>query len=79
MARSNGADNSLGLLNDVGLLDDRLVAAHFCLVDDEDIQCTVDANASVAHCPSIFCYWNTDGDAQWTPVPELRVAGETWV
>ncbi|WP_435186659.1 amidohydrolase family protein [Halobellus sp. EA9] len=75
MARSNGAEDSLGLLNDVGLLDDRLVAAHFRLADDEDIQRTADADAWVAHCPSIFCYWNTGDDVQWTPVPELRSAG----
>nr|WP_238705269.1 amidohydrolase family protein [Natrinema pallidum] len=37
MARSNGAKDSIALLNDVGLLDDRLVAAHFRLADDEDI------------------------------------------
>ncbi|MDB2237977.1 amidohydrolase family protein [Halorubrum ezzemoulense] len=75
MARSNGAEDSLALLDDVGLLDDRLVAAHFRLADDEDIQRTAEADASVAHCPSIFCYWNTGGDVQWTPVPELRAAG----
>jgi len=75
MARSNGAEDSLDLLDDVGLLDDRLVAAHFRLADDEDIRRTADADASVAHCPSIFCYWNTDSDVQWTPVPELREAG----
>jgi 5-methylthioadenosine/S-adenosylhomocysteine deaminase len=75
MARSNGAADSLSLLDDVGLLDEQLVAAHFRLADDEDIERTADANASVAHCPSIFCYWNTAGDVQWTPVPELRSAG----
>ncbi|WP_135823661.1 amidohydrolase family protein [Halorussus ruber] len=75
MARANGAEDSLTLLDDVGLLDDRLVAAHFRLADDEDIRRTAESGASVAHCPSIFCYWNTDGDVQWTPVPELRAAG----
>ncbi len=75
MARSNGAEDSLDLLDDVGLLDDRLLAAHFRLADDEDVRRTAEADASVAHCPSIFCYWNTDGDVQWTPVPELRAAG----
>ncbi len=75
MARSNGAKDSLDLLDDVGLLDDRLVAAHFRLADDEDIQRTAEADASVAHCPSIFSYWNTGSDVQWTPVPELRAAG----
>jgi cytosine/adenosine deaminase-related metal-dependent hydrolase len=74
MARANGAEDSLDLLDDVGLLDDRLVAAHFRLADDEDIRRTAEADASVAHCPSIFSYWNTDGDVQWTPVPELRAA-----
>jgi len=75
MARSNGANDSLDLLDDVGLLDDRLVAAHFRVADDEDIRRTAEADASVAHCPSIFSYWNTGSDVQWTPVPELRAAG----
>ncbi|ELZ36348.1 cytosine deaminase-like metal-dependent hydrolase [Halorubrum saccharovorum DSM 1137] len=75
MARSNGANDSLDLLDDVGLLDDRLVAAHFRIADDEDIRRTAEADASVAHCPSIFSYWNTGSDVQWTPVPELRAAG----
>jgi len=75
MARSNGAEDSIDLLDDVGLLGDRLVAAHFCLADDADIRRTADADASVAHCPSVFSYWNTDDDVQWTPVPELRAAG----
>ncbi|MDS0473489.1 amidohydrolase family protein [Natrinema sp. 1APR25-10V2] len=75
MARSNGAKDSLDLLDDVGLLNDRLVAAHFRLADDKDIRRTAEADASVAHCPSIFSYWNTDGDVQWTPVPELRAVG----
>ncbi|WP_434523102.1 amidohydrolase family protein [Halorubrum sp. AS12] len=75
MARSNGAKDSLDLLDDVGLLNDRLVAAHFRLADDDDIRRTADAGASVAHCPSVFCYWNPGGDIQWTPVPELRAAG----
>jgi cytosine/adenosine deaminase-related metal-dependent hydrolase len=75
MARANGSEDSIGLLDDVGLLDDRLVAAHFRLADDEDIQRTAAVNASVAHCPSIFSYWNPDPETQWTPVPELRTAG----
>ncbi|WP_135366662.1 amidohydrolase family protein [Halosimplex halophilum] len=75
MARSNGAEDSLALLDDVGLLDDRLVAAHFRVADDEDIARTAEAEASVAHCPSVFAYWNPDAEMQWTPVPELRAAG----
>ncbi|TKX82487.1 N-ethylammeline chlorohydrolase, partial [Halorubrum sp. SS5] len=58
MARSNGASDSLDLLDEVGLLNEQLVAAHFRLADDDDIQRTANANASVAHCPSVFAYWN---------------------
>jgi cytosine/adenosine deaminase-related metal-dependent hydrolase len=75
MARANGGKDSLDLLDDVGLLDDRLVAAHFRVADGADIERTAEADASVAHCPSVFCYWNPDAEMQWTPVPELRDAG----
>ncbi|WP_436930819.1 amidohydrolase family protein [Halosimplex halobium] len=75
MARSNGADDSLALLEEVGLLDDRLFGAHYRMADDEDVRRTAQAGAGVGHCPSIFCYWNPDPDVQWTPVPELRSAG----
>ncbi|WP_254820843.1 amidohydrolase family protein [Haloglomus halophilum] len=74
MARANGGTDSLGLLDEVGLLDDRLVAAHFRVADEADIERTAEADASVAHCPSVFCYWNPDAEMQWTPVPELREA-----
>ena len=75
MARANGGTDSIGLLDDVGLLDDRLIAAHFRVADEEDVQRTAEADAAVAHCPSVFCYWNPNGETQWTPVPELRAAG----
>lgn len=75
MARANGAEDSLDLLDDVGLLEDRLIAAHFRMANDKDVRRTSTANASIAHCPSVFCYWNPDSDAQWSPVPELRAAG----
>jgi cytosine/adenosine deaminase-related metal-dependent hydrolase len=74
MARANGADDSLGLLEEIGLLDDRLLGAHYRLADEDDIQRTATAGVSVAHCPSIFSYWNPDAETQWTPVPELRSA-----
>ena len=77
MARANGAADSVGLLEEMGLLDERLVAAHFRVADDEDLRRTAAAGASVAHCPSVFCYWNPSPDMQWTPVPELRDAGVT--
>ncbi len=52
MARANGAVDSLDLLADVGLLDDRLIAAHFRVADADDVRRVAAANASVAHCPS---------------------------
>jgi 5-methylthioadenosine/S-adenosylhomocysteine deaminase len=75
MARANGAEDSIRLLDEVGLLDDRLLAAHFRVADGEDVRRTAAAGASVAHCPSVFCYWNPSPEMQWTPVPELRAAG----
>ena len=77
MARANDADDSLALLDEVGLLDDRLVAAHFRVADEADIERMAANDASVAHCPSIFCYWEPDGETEWTPVPTLREAGTT--
>lgn len=77
MARANDAADSVALLDDIGLLDDRLVAAHFRVADDHDIERIADNDAAVAHCPSIFCYWNPDESTQWTPVPSLRKAGAT--
>ncbi|MEZ3114588.1 amidohydrolase family protein [Halobaculum sp. MBLA0147] len=75
IARSNGGADSLALLEDVGLLDDRLVGAHYLTAEDADVDRTAEAGASVVHCPSVFCHWNPDSDVQWTPVPELRDAG----
>lgn len=75
MARANGAADSLALLDELGLLDDRLLAAHFRVADEADVRRTAAADAAVAHCPSVFCYWNPDAEMQWTPVPELRAAG----
>ncbi|MFC7043894.1 amidohydrolase family protein [Halonotius sp. GCM10025705] len=75
IARSNGATDSLDLLEDTGLLNDRLLAAHFRVADEQDIQRTANADAGVAHCASIFSYWNPDAGMQWTPVPDLLDAG----
>lgn len=77
MARANDADDSLALLDEVGLLDERLVAAHFRVADEKDIERMTAHGASVAHCPSVFCYWEPDGETEWTPVPALREAGTT--
>jgi 5-methylthioadenosine/S-adenosylhomocysteine deaminase len=75
MARANGASDSLGLLEEVGLLDERLLAGHFRAADPQDVQRAARAGISVAHCPSTLIYWNHDADARWTPVPALREAG----
>ncbi|WP_435065067.1 amidohydrolase family protein [Halobaculum sp. EA56] len=75
VARSSGGDDSLDLLDEVGLLNDRLVGAHYRVADEEDIERTAEAGVSVVHCPSVFCHWNVDPDMQWTPVPQLRAAG----
>jgi 5-methylthioadenosine/S-adenosylhomocysteine deaminase len=75
VARSSGGEGSLELLDEVGLLNDRLMGAHYRVADAEDIERTAESGASVAHCPSIFCHWNVDPEMQWTPVPELRAAG----
>ncbi|WP_459194048.1 amidohydrolase family protein [Halosimplex sp. J119] len=75
MARANGAGDSLDLLDDVGLLDERLVAGHFRVASDDDVRRASNADATVAHCPSVFCYWNPDPGGQWTPVQKLRSAG----
>jgi 5-methylthioadenosine/S-adenosylhomocysteine deaminase len=77
MARANDAGDSLALLEEVGLLNDRLVAAHFRVAGEDDIKRMAANDASVAHCPSIFCYWEPDGETEWTPVPSLREAGTT--
>lgn len=60
MARANGAEDSLALLEEVGLLDERLVGAHFRVADDDDVTRMAAADAGVAHCPSIFGYYNLD-------------------
>lgn len=64
MARANDAEDSLGLLEEVGLLDHRLVAAHFRVADEDDIERISENDASVAHCPSVFCYWEPDGETE---------------
>jgi cytosine/adenosine deaminase-related metal-dependent hydrolase len=75
VARSSDAEDSLNLIEDVGLLNDRLIGAHYRVADESDIERTAEAGVSVAHCPSVFCHWNVDPEMQWTPVPELRAAG----
>lgn len=76
-ARANDGEDSLGLLDDVGLLNDRLLAAHFRAADEDDARRIADAGASVAHCPSIFAYWSPDTTCEWMPLPTLRECDAT--
>lgn len=71
-ARANEGEDSIGLLDDVGLLNDRLVAAHFRSADEDDAHRVAQAGASVVHCPSIFAYWSPDETCEWMPLPSLR-------
>lgn len=77
MSRANGGEDTMDLLDRVGLLDDRLVAAHFRVADEEDVERLAAADAAAAHCPSIFTYWSPDGDLPWFPLPDLRSADAT--
>lgn len=71
-ARANKGEDSIGLLDDVGLLNDQLLAAHFRTADEDDARRIVDADASIAHCPSVFAYWSPDTTCEWMPLPTLR-------
>ncbi|MFC7079324.1 hypothetical protein [Halorussus caseinilyticus] len=59
-------------MDDVGLLNDRLLAAHFRAADEEDARRIAEADANVAHCPSVFAYWSPDETCEWMPLPSLR-------
>lgn len=71
-ARANRGEDSIGLLDDLGLLNDRLLAAHFRTADEDDARRIAEAGANVAHCPSIFAYWSPDTTCEWMPLPSLR-------
>jgi 5-methylthioadenosine/S-adenosylhomocysteine deaminase len=58
------------LLDDVGLLNDRLVAAHCLYLDDDDIERVGRARITVAHIPK----GNATGGTM-APTPRLRAAG----
>ncbi|EMA15979.1 amidohydrolase family protein [Haloarcula amylolytica] len=71
-ARVNDGEDSLALLEDVGLLNDRLVVAHFRSADEEDVHRIAETGASIVHCPSVFAYWSPDETCDWMPLPSLR-------
>lgn len=75
MSRYNGAEDTVDLLDEVGLLDECLIGAHFRVADEHDVERMGQAGAGVAHCPSVLGYYNFESDAQWTPVQDLRSAG----
>lgn len=73
-ARAMGAVDSIGLFEDLGLLDERLVLAHLVAASERDIDRVVKAGAHVVHCPSIFTHFGT-GDKRWLPLPHLLKRG----
>ena len=75
-ARTMGAADSVGLLADLGLLNDRLIIAHFLAATAPDVARVIDAGAAVVHCPTIVAYFGT-GQRYWIPLPDLLRAGGT--
>ena len=61
---------SAELLNDVGLLDDRLIVAHGLFLNERDIIRVAENGTTVAHCPKI----NAIGGCQ-APTSSMRRAG----
>lgn len=70
VARSQGYGSSLELLDDLGLLDERTMLAHFAHAGAADVQRVARAGASVLHCPTIFSYYGT-GERVWPPMRAL--------
>ena len=68
--RARSAKTPAELLDDVGLLDDRLIAAHCLFLTDADIARIGRARVNVAHVPK----GNATGGAI-APTPRLRAAG----
>ena len=52
VVRKRGYRNSVQYLKELGLLSERLVAAHCIYVDDEDIELLAEQGVRVAHCPA---------------------------
>jgi cytosine/adenosine deaminase-related metal-dependent hydrolase len=73
-ARAMGAADSIGLFEDLGLLNERLVLAHLVAATDRDIDRVANAGAHVIHYPSMFTYFGT-GNKLWLPSPQLLKRG----
>lgn len=74
MARSNGAKDSVGLLEDLGLLNRGLALAHFVAASNDDADRVAEAGASVLHCPTALSYFGP-GNRGWVPIPRLLERG----
>lgn len=58
------------MLEEVGLWNDRLVAAHFRAADERDAKRAAAADVGIAHCP-LYAYQAPDDSGTWMPVPTL--------
>ncbi len=75
-AQAMGAADSVGLLADLGLLNNRLILAHFLAATPADVARVLEAGAAVVHCPTIVSYFGT-GQRYWIPLPDLVRGGGT--
>jgi 5-methylthioadenosine/S-adenosylhomocysteine deaminase len=68
--RKRSGKTSAEVLDDAGLLNDRLLAAHCLFLSEPDVVRMARAGAHIAHCPKA----NATG-ASMAPTPKLRAAG----
>ncbi len=68
--RAQGYRSSMDLLDDLGLLDERTMLAHFVHAGAGDVRRAAAAGASVLHCPTAFSYYGT-GAREWLPIRGL--------
>lgn len=54
MSQVNGAEGTTQLLENLGLLDEKAVLAHFTHAEEEDFESFKRKDAGLAHCPSVF-------------------------
>lgn len=73
-ARAMGAGDAIGLFEDLGLLNERLVLAHLVAADEHDLERVARAGAHVVHCPGMFSFFGT-GNRLWLSLPELLKRG----
>jgi len=69
-AKADHLGGPVDLLEDIGLWNDRLVAAHFRAADERDARRAAGADVGIAHCP-LYAYQAPDDSGTWMPVPAL--------